>query len=92
MAELRLERHQAKRFGEVTGGEGFARRGERRVHRAAGPERRGYKTTTLRLAAGLEMPDTGRVHIGGHDVTWSHRLRDVTFVFQQYSLYPHLSV
>jgi multiple sugar transport system ATP-binding protein len=51
------------------------------------------KTTTLRLVAGLELPDEGRVVIGGRDVT---RLppaeRDVAFVFQQYSLYPHLSV
>ena len=51
------------------------------------------KTTTLRLAAGLEQPDSGRVHIGGVDVTMlAPALRNVTFVFQQYSLYPHLSV
>lgn len=51
------------------------------------------KTTTLRLVAGLDNPDTGQVHIGGHDVTaLAPALRDVTFVFQQYSLYPHLSV
>ena len=51
------------------------------------------KTTTLRLAAGLEMPDSGQVCIDGMDVTaMSPALRDVTFVFQQYSLYPHLSV
>jgi multiple sugar transport system ATP-binding protein len=51
------------------------------------------KTTTLRLVAGLETPDTGRIHIGGRDVTrLAPALRDVTFVFQQYSLYPHLSV
>jgi len=51
------------------------------------------KTTTLRLAAGLEKPDAGSVHIGGRDVTaLAPALRDVTFVFQQYSLYPHLNV
>ncbi len=51
------------------------------------------KTTTLRLVAGLERPDAGRVNIGGRDVTAdAPALRDVTFVFQQYSLYPHLSV
>ncbi|HEY5795694.1 MAG TPA: ABC transporter ATP-binding protein [Bosea sp. (in: a-proteobacteria)] len=51
------------------------------------------KTTTLRLAAGLEDPDDGRVFIGGVDVTdLPPAARDVTFVFQQYSLYPHLSV
>jgi multiple sugar transport system ATP-binding protein len=51
------------------------------------------KTTTLRLVAGLEVPDSGSVHIGGHDVTkFAPASRDVTFVFQQYSLYPHLNV
>ncbi len=51
------------------------------------------KTTTLRLVAGLETPDSGQVLINGHDATQlAPALRDVTFVFQQYSLYPHLSV
>jgi multiple sugar transport system ATP-binding protein len=51
------------------------------------------KTTTLRVVAGLEKPDSGRVAIGRRDVTTSPpAARDVAFVFQQYSLYPHLSV
>jgi len=51
------------------------------------------KTTTLRLIAGLERPDSGSVRIGEEDVTaLSPAERDVAFVFQQYSLYPHLSV
>ncbi|TIL60923.1 MAG: ABC transporter ATP-binding protein [Mesorhizobium sp.] len=51
------------------------------------------KTTTLRLIAGLERPDTGSIHIGGRDATMlSPAERDTAFVFQQYSLYPHLSV
>ena len=51
------------------------------------------KTTTLRLVAGLERPDAGSVVIGGQDVTNAAAAqRNVTFVFQQYSLYPHLSV
>ena len=51
------------------------------------------KTTTLRLVAGLERPDAGRVAIAGRDVTPAPpAMRDVTFIFQQYSLYPHLSV
>lgn len=51
------------------------------------------KTTALRLIAGLESPDAGRVLIGSVDVTaLPPAARDVTFVFQQYSLYPHLSV
>src|SRR3954447_25150650 len=51
------------------------------------------KTTTLRLIAGLEKPDAGSVCIDGRDVTQqAPAARDVAFVFQQYSLYPHLSV
>src|SRR5262249_39089002 len=51
------------------------------------------KTTTLRLIAGLEKPDRGRVAIGGDDATaLPPAARDVAFVFQQYSLYPHWSV
>jgi len=51
------------------------------------------KTTTLRLVAGLEAPDRGSIWIGGRDVTREAPAdRDVAFVFQQYSLYPHLTV
>ena len=51
------------------------------------------KTTLLRLIAGLERPAAGSVSIGGRDVTRElPALRDVSFVFQQYSLYPHLTV
>jgi multiple sugar transport system ATP-binding protein len=51
------------------------------------------KTTTLRLVAGLERPDAGRIRIAGRDVTReSPAQRDIAFVFQQYSLYPHLTV
>ena len=51
------------------------------------------KTTTLRLIAGLEQPDRGSVVIRGRDVTKEVPAeRDVAFVFQQYSLYPHLTV
>jgi multiple sugar transport system ATP-binding protein len=51
------------------------------------------KTTTLRLIAGLEKADAGAIRIGGRDVTKAEpAARDVTFVFQQYSLYPHLTV
>ncbi|MGR3512847.1 MAG: ABC transporter ATP-binding protein [Paracoccaceae bacterium] len=51
------------------------------------------KTTTLRLIAGLEKPDTGDIRINGESVTnLTPAQRDVAMVFQQYSLYPHLSV
>lgn len=51
------------------------------------------KTTTLRLVAGLESPDSGQIYVAGRDVTkLDPSQRDVAFVFQQYSLYPHLTV
>lgn len=51
------------------------------------------KTTTLRLIAGLEKPDAGDITIGGTSVAGlTPAQRDVAMVFQQYSLYPHMSV
>ena len=51
------------------------------------------KTTLLRLLAGLERCDAGIISIDGRDATHEPpAMRDVSFVFQQYSLYPHLSV
>jgi multiple sugar transport system ATP-binding protein len=51
------------------------------------------KTTTLRLITGLERPDAGSISINSRDVTDDPPgTRDVAFVFQQYSLYPHLTV
>jgi multiple sugar transport system ATP-binding protein len=51
------------------------------------------KTTTLRIIAGLEKPDSGQVLIDGQDVAgWNAAERDVALVLQQYSLYPRLSV
>ncbi len=50
------------------------------------------KSTALRLIAGLDSPDGGRVHIDGRDVTHAPpQDRDVAMVFQGYALYPHLS-
>jgi multiple sugar transport system ATP-binding protein len=51
------------------------------------------KTTTLRLVAGLDRPDSGDVRIAGTSVVQdTPAQRDVAMVFQQYSLYPHLTV
>src|SRR5471032_1205540 len=51
------------------------------------------KTTTLRLIAGFDQPDTGIVSIGGRDVTGLQPdKRGLGMVFQNYSLFPHLSV
>ncbi len=51
------------------------------------------KTTTLRIIAGLEAPDSGRVHVDGRDITdMSPGERDAAMVFQSYALYPHMTV
>ncbi len=51
------------------------------------------KTTTLRMLAGLESPTSGRILIGGQDVTrLPANRRDVSMVFQSYALFPHMSV
>jgi multiple sugar transport system ATP-binding protein len=51
------------------------------------------KTTLLRVLAGLERPDAGRVFIGDRDVTGVEPAdRDVAMVFQNYALYPHFTV
>ncbi|MEL6920442.1 MAG: ABC transporter ATP-binding protein [Pseudomonadota bacterium] len=51
------------------------------------------KTTTLRLIAGLEEPDAGEIQIDGRVVNReTPAQRDVAMVFQQYSLYPHMTV
>ncbi len=51
------------------------------------------KSTTLRLIAGLEHQDEGRVLFDGTDVSaWEPKRRDVAMVFQNYALYPHMDV
>jgi multiple sugar transport system ATP-binding protein len=51
------------------------------------------KSTLLRLIAGIEEPTEGTVHIGEQDVTrLEPRKRDIAMVFQNYALYPHLTV
>jgi putative spermidine/putrescine transport system ATP-binding protein len=51
------------------------------------------KTTTLRMIAGFEQPDSGRITIGGDDITRQPPYaRDVNTVFQDYALFPHMTV
>ena len=51
------------------------------------------KSTTLRLIAGLELADGGRILIGGRDVTGlPPSQRNIAMVFQSYALFPHLPV
>ncbi|NLD97890.1 MAG: ATP-binding cassette domain-containing protein, partial [Synergistaceae bacterium] len=51
------------------------------------------KTTTLRMVAGFEIPSEGQITIDGRDVTnVPVNRRDIGFVFQNYALFPHMSV
>ena len=51
------------------------------------------KSTTLRMVAGLELPTGGIISIGGRDVTYlPPKDRDIAMVFQNYALYPHMTV
>jgi multiple sugar transport system ATP-binding protein len=92
MAEIRVENLQ-KSFGDfaavkdstfvVENGEFFV---------LLGPSGCG-KTTTLRMIAGLELPTSGRILLGGNDVTFKRAgERDIAFVFQLFALYPHMNV
>src|SRR5882672_6093055 len=51
------------------------------------------KTTSLRMIAGFETPDSGRVHVGGRDITdVAVHQREMGMVFQSYALFPHRTV
>src|SRR6478735_10925863 len=51
------------------------------------------KTTTLRMIAGLELPSSGSIFLGGEDVAFRRASeRDIAFVFQLFALYPHMNV
>ena len=92
MARVVLQR-LSKRFGEVQAirdidleveeGEFFS---------ILGPSGCG-KTTTLRLIAGFEIPDTGRILFDDTDITdWPPQKRNIGMVFQNYALFPHMTV
>ena len=82
-----------KRYGDVTAVDGVdleIRRGE--FFTMLGPSGSG-KTTTLRVIAGFEQPDEGSVELGGKDVSkLPPYARDVNTVFQDYALFPHMTV
>src|SRR5260221_1777344 len=82
-----------KRFGTLTAVDAVnlkVRKGE--FLSLLGPSGCG-KTTSLRLIAGFEQPDEGEILIGGTDAAAAPPYkRDVNTVFQQYALFPHMSV
>jgi putative spermidine/putrescine transport system ATP-binding protein len=91
-AAVRLE-GVTKRFGDVRAVDGVdldVRDGE--FFSMLGPSGSG-KTTTLRMIAGFELPSEGRILLHGEDVSRKPPFeRDVNTVFQDYALFPHLSV
>lgn len=92
MAEIRVDNVQ-KSFGAFTAVKGSTftiEDGEFFV--MLGPSGCG-KTTTLRMIAGLELPTSGQILLGGEDVTFNRAAaRDIAFVFQMFALYPHMNV
>lgn len=92
MAEIRVE-NLRKEFGSFTAVQDsnfVVNDGEFFV--MLGPSGCG-KTTTLRMIAGLELPTSGNILLGGEDVTMLRaRERDIAFVFQLFALYPHMNV
>ncbi len=92
MARVELEA-VSKRFGNVVAVKDFTLTVEDREFLVLlGPSGCG-KTTTLRMVAGLEEPSAGRIVIGDRDVTFAEpKDRDIAMVFQNYALYPHMTV
>ncbi len=92
MAEVRLER-LSKRFGALAVAEELSLAiADGELFTFLGPSGCG-KSTLLHIVAGVEPPSSGRVWIGGRDVTDAPpQRRDVAMVFQSYALYPHLDV
>src|SRR3989440_9529704 len=91
-AEVRLEGLR-KTFGDVVAVDGVdldVREGE--FFSMLGPSGSG-KTTCLRMIAGFENPSEGRIFLGGRDVSGLPPYeRDVNTVFQDYALFPHMTV
>jgi spermidine/putrescine transport system ATP-binding protein len=93
LSEFLEFRDVSKRFGTIQAVDGVslgAKKGE--FFSLLGPSGCG-KTTMLRLAAGFEYPDSGRVILDGQDITdLPPNKRKVNTIFQSYALFPHLTV
>lgn len=92
MPEVRLL-DVTKRYGKVTAVDGLTLTiGNQEMLTLLGPSGCG-KTTTLRCIAGFVIPDSGQIFIGDQDVTRvPPEKRDIGFVFQNYALWPHMTV
>ena len=92
MAEIQIKNVQ-KKFGEFTAVKSSSFKVEDgEFFMLLGPSGCG-KTTTLRMIAGLELPSSGEIYIGGEEVSQKPASqRDIAFVFQLFALYPHMNV
>ena len=92
MTELAI-RGLSKRFGDVAAVDGFELRiGDHELVSLLGPSGCG-KTTTLRCIAGFEEPTAGRILFDGRDVVGlPPERRNIGMVFQNYALFPHMTV
>jgi len=92
MAQIQLD-HLVKRYADVEAVGGIdLQMPDGEVTVLVGPSGCG-KTTTLRLVAGLETCTSGTIRIGDRDVTDEEpKRRDLAMVFQNYALYPHMTV
>ncbi|MDX2284741.1 MAG: ABC transporter ATP-binding protein [Bacteroidia bacterium] len=92
MALLRIE-SVTRRFGALLAVDGVSESvGAGEYFCMLGPSGCG-KSTLLRMIGGFELPDSGRIWLDGRDITYlSPRRREVNLVFQNYALFPHLTV
>lgn len=91
-AEVKLE-HLTKRFGKVIAVNAVSLEiPHGKLITLLGPSGCG-KTTILRMIAGLEVPTSGHIYLGGEDITHlPPNERKITMVFQSYALFPHMNV
>ena len=92
MSDVKLEglRKTYDQFAAVEGTDLHVQEGE--FFSLLGPSGCG-KTTTLRMVAGFVMPTSGRILLGGEDVTWQPpERRKIGIVFQNYAIFPHMNV
>ncbi len=92
MAEIKIE-NVTKKFGDFVAVDNVSLHVEDQEFMVLlGPSGCG-KTTLLRAVAGLGMADSGRISIGGRDVTYMPpRKRGISMVFQSYAIFPHMNV
>ena len=92
MSEVLQVKNLNKSFGKLKAVDNVSLSVEDEFFAFLGPSGSG-KTTTLRMTAGLEMPDRGSIVLEGEDITnYPPEARNINTVFQNYALFPHMTV